>query len=94
MIRLSTFGLVAASFLVAAQAQALSLVNEDEATYTVELVYGEGDNNKDVYDLPYDHIIEDVCGGGCVIRLDNGAQQDFAGHEYVTIKDGAFVVAE
>ena len=90
----ATFVLLAVSLLFSSPVQALSLVNEDEATYVVELVFGEGDDNKDVYDLPYDHIIEDVCAAGCVIRLSNGKEKSFAGDEYVTIKNGAFVVTE
>ena len=90
----STIFVLAATFAFVTQAQALSLVNDDQATYTVEIVFGEGDANKEMYDLPFDHIIEDVCGGGCEIRLSNGAQMEFNGDEYVTIKDGAFVVAE
>ena len=84
----------AASVALTAQAQALSLVNDDKATYTVEIVFGEGDANKQVYELPFDHIIEDICDGGCEIRLSNGIHKGFSGHEYVTIKDGGFVVAE
>ena len=82
------------SLAFATQAQALSLLNDDNDTYTVEISSGQGDASKESYNLPFDHIIEDVCIGGCIIRLSNGSQMEFMGDELVTIKDGAFVIDE
>lgn len=87
-------GALAISALFATPAAALTIVNDDEVTYTLDVNLGEGDSNKQQYELPFDHLLEDICDAGCTIQLNNGAQMEFTGHEYVTIKDGTFVIAE
>ncbi len=81
-------------FLAQVPAHALTLTNDDATTYTVEVLQGEGSASSEKYELEFDFMLEEICEGGCTIRLSSGASREFVGDEIVTIKDGAFVVAE
>jgi len=83
-----------ATALVAGPAQAVTLTNEDAATYTVEVIVGEGDASNTSFELQSGETLADVCADGCVIRLNNGAEADFVGDEAITIKDGELTIAE
>ena len=94
-MNLKTTAIAAAIFgLLATPASALSLINDDQETYTVQVMIGEGDATNETFELPYDQIKEDFCNEGCTIRLSNGATKHFAGDEIVLIQDGNFVVTE
>ena len=84
----------AALSILAGPATALELTNNDDATYQVEIVIGEGDSTTESYELETDQFLSDVCAEGCTIKLSNGAEQAFAGDEIVSIKDGKFVITE
>lgn len=75
-------------------AAAFTLVNEDQTTYTVDYMIGEGDATNGSFELEYDFAADDFCDEGCTIRLNNGAEMGFAGHENVAIRDGKFVIIE
>ncbi len=85
---------LAATALFAVPAQALTLTNEDAATYEVEVVQGQGGQSADMMELEAEQSLEGLCEDGCTLRLNTGAEQDFAGDENVIIRDGAFVIAE
>ena len=86
--------LACSAILVISPAHALTLVNEDQATYTVEIIEGQGSAQPETYELQYDYMLAEICDAGCTIKLSNGITQGFAGHEYVTIRDGKFVATE
>ena len=86
--------LLCCSLLFVSPAQALTLINDDQTTYTVEIVVGEGDSQNESYELQFDYMLEDICQSGCTIKLSNGAAQDFNGAEYVIIRDGKFVATD
>lgn len=84
----------AALSLLSVPASALDLTNNDDATYQVEIIIGEGDTSTEQHELNKDELLSEVCMQGCTIKLSNGAEQAFAGDETVAIKDGEFVIAE
>ena len=88
----ATAGVLA--MLAIAPANALTLINNDDATYEVTAMIGEGDATMDTFELASGANRADFCEEGCLIRLNNGAEQSFQGDEIVTIKDGGFVMAE
>ncbi len=71
---------------------ALDLRNEDDVTYTVGIVEGQGDASADAIELQAGEELISICESGCTIRLNNGVEDNFTGDETVTIKDGDFVV--
>lgn len=87
----ATFGTVA---LLTGAANALTLTNEDEAEYGVEVMLSQGDTEKQNYQLQGGGELADICNDGCTIKLENGAEQEFEGDEDVTIKDGKFSISE
>lgn len=90
-----SFLLTAAAFCcLSAPAGALTLINDDQDSYIVELIIGEGDSTIEKFELEYDFAADDICPEGCTIRLNNGTEMSFAGHELVTIRNGHFVIAE
>lgn len=94
-MKLTTLAIAASLFgLLSAPAYALTLINEDQATYNIEVMIGEGDASNESFELEYDYMADDFCNEGCTIRLSNGAEKHFVGHEVVKIKDGNFVVVE
>ena len=88
--------LCAAAFcgLLAAPASAITLVNEDQQTYTVDVFVGEGDSTNEQFELEYDYAADEFCTEGCKIRLDNGEEMHFSGHELVSIRNGKFAIAQ
>lgn len=93
---LKTTAITAAALfgLLSAPASALTLINDDQDTYTIHVMIGEGDATNEKFELPYDHMMEDFCNEGCTIRLSNGASKHFVGDEVVLIQNGNFVVTE
>lgn len=87
----ATFGALA---MMAGSAHALTLTNNDEVEYGLEVVIGEGDGGVQSYQLPAGQSLSDICDNGCTIKLGNGTEQAFEGNESVTIEDGGFMVAE
>ena len=73
---------------------ALELANNDDETYQVEILAGEGDSTTESHELKTEEMLSDVCTQGCTIKLSNGAEQAFVGDEVVSIKDGELVIAE
>lgn len=80
--------------LTASQASALTLTNKDDATYTVELIVGEGDQSSNTHTLENGASLSEPCENGCRVILSNGAEMAFEGGENVAIEDGEFVIAE
>lgn len=91
IVVLAALGTVA---LVASPADAITLTNEDDATYDVEVLVGEGAAAMDAFKLENGEVRGDFCPDGCVLKLDNGTEQYFDGNEDVTIKDGEFAFPE
>ena len=73
---------------------ALELTNDDDTTYAIEIIEGEGDSTQRDYELDSDTILEFDCETGCTIQIVNGMQQQFNGDEVVTITNGEFVIVE
>lgn len=87
----ATFGTMA---MLAGSANALTITNEDEAEYSLEVILGEGGADLQTLQLSGGQSLSDICEQGCTIKLPNGAEQEFDGDENVTIKDGGFIIAE
>lgn len=84
-----------ATAFLAGPASALTLINADETIYSVEVTLGEGDaGDIQEYGLDVGKKLDIACDDGCIVKLSNGAQQQFSGDETVTVKDGALVIAE
>ncbi len=83
-----------ATVFMAGSSHAITLTNEDDATYQVEVVLGEGDGSTKQFALESGETLADVCTEGCTVRLDNGATQEFGGDETIFVEDGKFVVSE
>ncbi len=79
--------------LMTAPAAAMTLINDDRQPYIVTVKIGEGDQTVEEFELEYDYAADEFCEEGCTIRLSNGTEMSFAGHELVTIRDGQFVIA-
>ena len=80
--------------LMTAPAAAITLVNDDQQTYVVTVKIGEGDQTVEEFELEYDYAADEFCEEGCSIKLDNGTEMSFAGHELVSIRNGQFVIAK
>lgn len=76
------------------QAHAMSLRNEDAKAYDIQIVEGEGSAVVESFILDEGDELEDFCQDGCTLQLPDGTIHNFAGHESVSILDGAFVIAE
>ncbi|NNE24405.1 MAG: hypothetical protein HKN11_17525 [Rhizobiales bacterium] len=87
----ATFGTLA---MMAGTANALTLTNNDEVEYGLEVILGEGGADLQTLQLPGGQSLTDICDQGCTIKLPNGAEQEFEGDENVTIQDGEFMIAE
>lgn len=87
-------GSLAAISLLAGPATALTLTNEDDEAYKVEIIQGQGDETREVYEIGGREALSDICEDGCTIKLSTGAESDFNGDEDVMIKDGEFVFKE
>lgn len=68
-------------------AQALSVTNKDDHDHKLTLV--EGSRATD-YVLKPDAMLENVCGKGCVIRLNDSKEDEYEleGNEVVSVEDG------
>lgn len=86
--------LAAAAALLATPVQAATLTNRSADEVVVQ-INEEGDEivSKQVTLAP-DETVTDVCDQGCVMVLENGAQQSFEGDEIIYLEDGGFVIAE
>ncbi len=82
------------AMLLALPAIALDLSHDDEDTYTVDVIGGQGDESKEQFVLEPGEILSNICEGGCTIVLDSGAQQIFNGDETAPIRNGEFVINE
>lgn len=89
-----SFAAIGAAMLLASPAIALDLSHEDEDTYTVEVIGGQGDESRERFVLEPGEVLSNICEGGCTIILDNGAEQEFIGDETVSIRNGEFVTVE
>ena len=78
----------------ATASNALTISNQDNVSYVLEVVEGVGDASVELIDLEASQVIDDICNSGCTITLSNGASQSFLGDEWITIEDGQFVLAE
>lgn len=83
-----------AVFLIAPQAGATTLTNEDESAYRLEVILGEGAASGEELELESDETITDFCMDGCVVRLDNGQEYRFEGFENAVIRNGEFMITE
>ena len=89
------FFLSAALFsLTCVHASAFTITNEDEETYQVEFVEGEGDATGEIVELAPDYMIEDACVNGCNLKLNNGQTGLFSEGQNVVIRGGKFVVVD
>ncbi len=86
--------ILAALVLSAGSAKALTLSNNDDITYAVDVIVGEGAAGQENYSLAEGQSLESICPDGCTIRLDNGVEGEFSGTESVAIIDGEFVISE
>jgi hypothetical protein len=77
---------VAASFVAATEAQALSITNRETTPQTLTVMAGD---NKDVVTIDPEQAVEGICNAGCVIQLKNGDEYEFEGTEIVSMEDGA-----
>lgn len=73
-------------------AQALSLTNDDDASYAVTVV--TSDDMETTIELAPSQTIDDICMDGCTLNLENGASQEFEGGDAVAIVDGALSLLE
>lgn len=73
---------------------ALTISNDDDVDYVLEVVEGVGDASVETIDLSAGQALEDICNSGCTITLNNGASNSFVGNEWVAIQNGQFVLAE
>lgn len=80
--------------LLAGPVSALTLFNEDAATYEVTVVTGQGDADVETVVVESGSQLTELCMDGCTMQLPNGISQSFAGSEEVSILDGEFVIAE
>ena len=80
--------------MMAGTANALTITNEDEVEYSLEVILGEGDADLQNYKLPGGGSLEDICAQGCTMKLNNGAEQVFQGDEDVTVEGGEFMISE
>ncbi len=94
MIIKSVVAAVFATLLLTGPSHALTLTNEDDTAYEVEVVLGVGDGGTEQYALEGGEMLADVCTEGCIVKLDNGVTQEFAGDEVIYIQDGKFVISE
>lgn len=74
------------------QAGAVTLTNQDDQTYLMELIVGEGSPTVDELTIEALETITDLCLDGCVVRLDNGEEMEFSGDETAEIRDGRLVL--
>ena len=88
------FCAVGAVAVITTPAFALDIINDDGTGYTVEVTQGQGSASSETFELEAGQTLTNVCGDGCTVKLDNGAEAMFAGDESVTIKDGEFVLTE
>ena len=88
---LAAFGMAA---LLVGQAEAITLTNEDDVTHEIVVVTGQGDGGEEKIALDPGQSNDGLCNEGCALRLSDGTENEFAGNEIVSIKDGEFVVAE
>ena len=88
---LSALAIVAVS---ATAGNALTISNQDDVDYILEMVEGVGDAGVETIALEASQVIDDICNTGCTITLNNGESHSFLGDEWVTIEDGQFVLPE
>lgn len=77
----------------ASAGNALTINNQDDVSYVLEIVEGEGDVSVEMIDLEANQVVEDICNSGCTITLSNGESQSFLGDESVTVVEGKFVLS-
>ena len=78
----------------ATMGHALTLNNEDDVDYVLEVIAGVGDANVEMLELAAGGSLDDICNSGCTISLGNGNAYSFVGDEQVSIVDGEFVLSE
>lgn len=88
----SSIAAAAVVTLLMVPAAAFTLTNDDEETYSVELILGEGDALVETFDLMGGETASDVCMTGCTIRLSSGAESYFEGDMSVVIRGGDFEI--
>jgi hypothetical protein len=76
-------------FLIAPQAQALTVANFDPKPHTVTVKAGS-DSTK--LTIEPDTAVEPACAGGCTIELENGELYDLKGGEQASIEGGVLFV--
>ena len=82
-------GLGVLGFLIAPQAQALTVSNIDPKPHTVTVKAGS--DSTEVTIEP-DMAVEPACASGCTIELENGERYDMKGGEEASIEGGVLFV--
>ncbi len=94
MIMKSVLPALGVFVFLAGPSHALTLINEDDATHSIEVILGEGDGGQKQHQLSSGEALSDICPQGCIIRLGDGIENKFSGDEEVIIEDGNLIILE
>jgi hypothetical protein len=85
----AVLGLGVLGFLIAPQAQALTISNIDPKPHTVTVKSG-GDSTE--LTIEPDAAVDPACASGCTVVLENGELYELKGGEQVSIEGGVIFV--
>ena len=84
----------AAVLATSVAAYPFTLTNRDGRTHNLTVFYDQHDEGEWNLTIEPGETLSNLCPRGCSIALEYDEEEDFEGHEIVTILDGKLVITE